>query len=77
MECRVRRAMFGDQERPEGPFPIDINEACLALGNVLSECMAHVPTKSAKHLVDELLVARKKWQKHPRVMAQQEPAGNA
>lgn len=75
LECRVRAALCGGEV--SAPFEIDINDGILALGNILGEMLAHVPTKSAKRFVDELLVSRKKWQKHPRVMTQQPPAGHA
>ncbi|WP_407146274.1 hypothetical protein [Bradyrhizobium sp. ORS 86] len=75
LECRIRAALSGGN--PAAPFEVDINEAIIALGEVMSELLAHVPTKSAKRFADELIVARKKWQAHPRVMAQQPHRGTA
>jgi hypothetical protein len=75
MECRIRAALSPDGN-PTGDFSVNIGETITALGNVLSELLAYQSSKSAKHFVAELLVARKKWLKHPRV-AVQHPAGNA
>jgi hypothetical protein len=77
MECRIRAAIHGDGRPPSEPFACDIGEALMALGEVMSELLAHTSTKSAKTLVGELLVARKKWQREPRIAVQQPAAGNA
>ena len=72
LECRIRRAC-GFAEN----VPIDIQPAAYALGNVFAELLAFVPARTAKMMVAELLVARRKWLKNPRVAAQQPPAGHA
>jgi hypothetical protein len=73
-ECRIRAAMFGGD--PTEPFEIDTGRAILALGNVLSELLAHHSEASAKMFADELLLARKQWLDHPRIVVQH-PVGNA
>ncbi|YBW39820.1 hypothetical protein ACMYR2_2347 [Nitrobacter sp. TKz-YC01] len=75
LECRLRAALSG-QGKPEQPFDVDVGEAITAMGNVMSELLAHVPSKSAKRFSAELMVARKKWLDHPRV-ATQHPKGSA
>lgn len=75
MECRIRAAIYGGN--PVDPFACDTGEAIKACGEVLAELLAHHSTKSAKSFVAALLDARKKWQQHPRVAAQQTPAGHA
>lgn len=77
MECRVRAAVHGAEKPPGAPFECDTGEAIKALGEVLAELLAHHSTKSAKAFASALLDARKKWQRHPRVAAQQPPAGHA
>ena len=77
IECKVRRALSDDGDVATAPFAVDINEALKAIGTVAAEMLAHHPTKAAKRWADAVLDARKKWQKHPRVVAQQEPAGHA
>lgn len=72
VECRIRAAYDFHETAPVDTLPV-----ILALGNVLSELLAYVPSKQAKQAAAELLVTRKEWQKHPRVAAQQEPAGHA
>lgn len=76
LECRVRQALYGSSEI-NAPFEIDTNEAIKALGNVLAELLAHHSNKAAKHFAAALLDHRKRWLKHPRVAAQQPPAGHA
>ena len=75
MECRVRKAISGNN--PAAPFEADLNEVLNAVGNILGEVLAHAPTKTAKMFCSELLEARKRWQKHPRVMAQAPAKGSA
>lgn len=75
LECRIRAALSGGD--PTAPFEVEIHGAIIAMGEVLSELLAHVPAKSAKKYAAELLVARKNWQAHPRVMAQQPHRGSA
>jgi hypothetical protein len=68
MECRVRHAIHGGS--PDAPFEAEVGEAIGALGNVMAELLAHVPTKTAKYCAVRLLECRKEWQKHLRVAAQ-------
>lgn len=75
LECRVRAALYGGEITQD--FAIDTNEAIKALGNVLGELLAHHSRKSAKVFAAALLEHRKRWLKHPRVAAQQPPAGHA
>jgi hypothetical protein len=74
-ECRIRAALHGGT--PTEPFELDINEAIKALGNILGEMLAHCPEESAEHFAAVLLELRKLWLTHPRVLAQQDPKGNA
>ncbi|MGY4295340.1 hypothetical protein ACVWXN_003435 [Bradyrhizobium sp. i1.4.4] len=76
VECRIRAAL-SEGGNPAAPFEIDINEAVKAMGIVLSELLAHHSSKSAKMFAAALLDHRKRWLKHPRVMAQQPPQGHA
>lgn len=69
MECRIRAAISGVDD-PAAPFPVNMNEAYDAMGNVMGELLAHAPTKTAKQFTDHLLECRKQWQKHPRVVTQ-------
>jgi hypothetical protein len=72
LECRIREACnFRDGE------PVEVAPIVAALGNVLSECLAHFSSRDAKRLAADLLVARKKWLTEPRVAVQQEPKGKA
>lgn len=75
LECRIRAALSEDG-RPDAPFNVDVGEAIMVMGNVMSELLAHVPSKSAKRFAAELLVARKGWLTVPRVAAQH-PKGSA
>jgi hypothetical protein len=75
LECRVRAALYGGI--PTEPFELDTNEAIKALGNILGEMLAHHPEESAEHFAAVLLEVRKAWLTHPRVLAQQDPKGNA
>lgn len=76
MECRIRAAVHGHWP-PGADFSCDTGEAIKALGEVTAELLAHHSTKSAKAFAAALLDARKKYQRHPRVLAQQPPAGHA
>ncbi|MCK1501524.1 hypothetical protein [Bradyrhizobium sp. 188] len=76
VECRLRAALSAGGD-PGAPFEVDINEAIKAMGNILAEMLAHVPSKAAKAFAQALIEDRNRWQKHPRVMAQQPPAGTA
>jgi hypothetical protein len=75
LECRIRASLYGGEIN--APFEIDTSEAIKALGNVLAELLAHHSGKAAKHFAAALLDHRKRWLKHPRVAAQQPPAGHA
>ena len=72
MECKVRAAIGATDPN----IPIDVKCAVVALGEVMAECLAHLPSSTAKMAARELLIARKKWLKEPRVSIQH-PAGNA
>jgi hypothetical protein len=81
MECRIRDAVkASDEERGsmgESMREVDIPAALIALGEVSSELLAHASTRAAKAYVADLLEARKRWQKHPRVAVQQPSEGSA
>lgn len=76
VECRIRAAL-SESGDPSAPFEVDTKAALDAIGNVASEMLAHHSTKAAKAFAAELLECRKRWLKHPRVAAQQKPAGHA
>lgn len=75
MECRIRTAIHG--ERRSEPGEVDVTEAVNALGNVLAELLAFHPKRETKRFKDQITIAVDKWRRHPRVMAQQKPAGHA
>lgn len=75
LECRIRAAMFGG--KPTEPFEIDTGEAIAALGNILAEMLAHHDDICAEAFTIALLEHREQWLKHPRVLVQQPPRGNA
>ena len=79
LECRVRAALFGGAAPadPEAVFELDVNDALGALGNILGELLAHHDGKCAEAFAIALLEHRKRWLTHPRVLAQQDPKGNA
>ncbi|QOZ25334.1 hypothetical protein [Bradyrhizobium sp. CCBAU 51753] len=76
LECRLRAALSEGGD-PSAPFEVDVNEAAKAMGNILGELLAHHSSKAAKAFAIALLEHRKRWLKHPRVAAQQTPAGHA
>lgn len=76
VECRLRAAL-SEQGNPSAPFECDVNEAAKAMGNILAELLAFHTSKAAKHFAQALLEHRKRWLKHPRIMAQQPHKGTA
>lgn len=68
LECCIRQQVTGLHE---APGEASVNDALNALGEVTAEILAHLDTKTAKRFAQFLLVRRKDWQRHPRVMAQQ------
>lgn len=72
MECRIRQAIqgIGPDEPPRFLDGGEMSEAINSLGNIMAEYLAHTNTRTAKIAVAEILEARKRWQKHPRVAVQ-------
>lgn len=68
LECRIRQQVT---DHKDAPAEVDMNDALNALGEVTAEILAHLDTKTAKRFAHFLLLRRKTWQRHPRVMAQQ------
>jgi hypothetical protein len=77
LETRIRKTLKLPDDAPEGLGFVNLIESLHALGVVMAECLAHVPEETAAAYLDNVLICRRQWQAHPRVLEQLKPEGRA